>query len=251
MGTKIEQIIDDFVDYVETCKYVPFSKESIILNVDKLLDFVDQLRISTPEEIKRYQKIISNRDSIIKEAETKAANIISEAETRAETMVSENDIFQRACTRANEVVGDAQNRAEAMISEATNESSRLLYEANRDSEKIRTGALAYANDMLAEVENAIGNAYESIAVKSNMVVDTLKAHLDIVVSNRRELNGEAAPAQKISEDEFQKELYDDANEEFLIEEEEEYLANEVELATTEDGVYINNFDEYYENKKDE
>ena len=201
-NSKIEQLIDDFNDLIDDCKPAPFSKTNISVPRDAVEEFLDQLRVCTPDEIKRYQKIISNRDSIIKEAENKAAEIINKAEEKAEQLVSENDIFQRACARANEVVGDANLRAEAMISEATNEANRVLYEANRDSDKIRTGALAYANEMLGEIENAVGNAYESIAAKSEMVVGTLKANLDILIDNRRELNGEAAPAEPLPEEDM-------------------------------------------------
>ncbi len=242
-NSKIEQLIDDFNDYVDECKASVFSKNNILISRDAVQDFLDQLRLSTPDEIKRYQKIISNRDTIIKEAETKAANIIKEAEERANAMVSENDIFQRACTRANEVVGEAQNRAEAMISEATNEASRLLYEANRDSESIRTGALGYANEMLAEVEAAIGNAYESIAVKSNMVVDTLKAHLDIIIDNRRELNGEAAPAQQLSPEEIQEEIHMDAEASGFAEDAASDANAFDEMIEFDENTFLNNVEE--------
>lgn len=198
-NSRIEQIIDELNDYIDECRPVPLSKANIIVQKDAIQEYLDQLRISTPDEIKRYQKIISNRDAILKEAENKAADIIKAAEERAEALVSEHEVFQQACAKAHETLADAVARAQAMVDEATNESDRLRYEANRDSDKIRTGALAYANDMLAEIENSIGNAYESINAKSSMLVSTLKANLDTIIGNRLELNGEAAPSQQLEQ----------------------------------------------------
>ena len=40
------------------------------------------IETGTPDEIKRYQKIIANRDAIINDAETKAQTIIAQAEEK-------------------------------------------------------------------------------------------------------------------------------------------------------------------------
>lgn len=208
--SKIEELIDQFNEYVDECKPVMLSKTNISIPRDVLQDFLDQLRLSTPDEIKRYQKLVNNRDAIIQQAETKAAGIIKAAEEKAEALVSENDIFQRACAKANEIVADAGMRAENMVNEATNEADRILYEANKESNSIRSGALGYANELLSEVESAISGAFESINAKSNMLVSSLKANLDVVVRDRQELNGEIAPAQPV-EQYTEKSLLDDAN----------------------------------------
>ncbi len=229
-SSKIEQILDEFNDYIDECKPALMSKTNIVVSKDQLQDFLDQLRVSTPEEIKRYQKIISNRDTIIKDAETKAAAIIKAAEEKAAAMVSENDIFQRACAKANEMVADAGVRSDTMLTDAQNEANRMLYEANRDSDNIRKGALGYANEMLGEIESAISTAYESINAKSAMLVNTIKANLDTIVGNRLELNGEMAPPQQL-ESVPESDFMQDA-------EDTDYASVEDEIVNFDDSMFL-------------
>ncbi len=59
MNNKIEQIIGEIEDYIESCKYQSFSNTKIIVNKDELEDLLSELRRKTPDEIKRYQRMIN------------------------------------------------------------------------------------------------------------------------------------------------------------------------------------------------
>ncbi len=199
MATKIEQLIDEMADYLDECKAIPLSQSKIIVSKDVIFDYLNQLKLRTPDEVKRYQKIISNRDQIIKEAEDKAADIIKAAEEKAEALVNESDIVQQAFARANEMVAEAGQQADNMREAADAEAQQMKAEAENYSNTIRNGALSYANEVLAEIENSLANAYESAKAKSDLLTESLKANLETIVANRRELNGEVAPAQKLTE----------------------------------------------------
>ena len=68
--SRIEELIEDIYDFVEDCKAQPFATSKVIVPKDQLYDFLDELRLRTPDEIKRYQKIISNKDAILEDAQT-------------------------------------------------------------------------------------------------------------------------------------------------------------------------------------
>ena len=72
MTSKIEQLIDEIEDYIDHCKFMTLSNTKIIVNKDEIDDLLRNLRMSTPDEIKRYQKMISNRDAILDDAKRKA-----------------------------------------------------------------------------------------------------------------------------------------------------------------------------------
>ena len=74
MSSRMEQIIDEIQDYIEGCKYKPFSSTEILVNREELMELIDELRTKTPEEIKRYQKIISN--NLIGGSETTGVQIV-------------------------------------------------------------------------------------------------------------------------------------------------------------------------------
>ena len=73
MSSKMEQIIEEIEEYIDGCKYQALSSSKIIVNKDELEELLNELRSKTPEEIKRYQKIISNKEAILADAQAKAA----------------------------------------------------------------------------------------------------------------------------------------------------------------------------------
>lgn len=61
MSSRIEQIIEEIEEYVDSCKFQPLSSTKIVVNKEELEELLRELRMKTPDEIKRYQKIISNK----------------------------------------------------------------------------------------------------------------------------------------------------------------------------------------------
>ncbi len=187
-NSRIEQVIDDIYEFIETCKMQPLSQTKLIVPKDELYDLLDELRLRLPEEIKQYQKIIANRAKLISDAEDKAAEIINQAKEQASQLVSENEISRQAYEHANELVQDATIRSENM-----------LRDANAEAEQLRAGALAYTNDILAEVERVIARAYEDTRAKNEEMISILKGNLDVVVENRNELNEQLNPQSPASD----------------------------------------------------
>jgi cell division septum initiation protein DivIVA len=194
--SRIEQLIEDIYEFIESCKMQPLSQTKVVVPKDQLYDLLDELRLRTPDEIKRYQKIIANRDNIIADAEQRALQIQAEAKEKAKTLVNENEIMQQAYYQANEMVSNASAQAEAMIKSA-----------NEDAEQIRTGALAYTNEILSEVENILANAFESTRSRSDALVNSLKSNLDIVVNNKRELAEQLNPTPVVQQQSIQNRDY--------------------------------------------
>ena len=60
--SKIEQIIDEIEEFIEGCKTAPFSQSKIIVPKEQLYELLTELRVKTPDEIKRYKKIIEQKD---------------------------------------------------------------------------------------------------------------------------------------------------------------------------------------------
>ena len=75
MTSRIEQIISEIEEYIDGCKFQPLSNSKIIVNKEELEELLTELRMKTPDEIKRYQKIISNKDAILADAQAKAEEI--------------------------------------------------------------------------------------------------------------------------------------------------------------------------------
>lgn len=187
-ASRIEQLIEDIYEFVESCRMQPLSSTKVIVPKDELYDLLDELRLRTPDEIKRYQKIIANRDAIITDAENKSEQILAQTRDKAKELLNEHEIMQQAYYEANE-----------MIMQASQEADRLRKEAREEADQIRTGALVYSNDILSEVEKVVAGAYESALSRYDAFIGTLKNSLDIIQQNKRELLDQLYPDNQIAE----------------------------------------------------
>ena len=114
MSSRMEQIIEEIEEYIDNCKYQPLSSTKIVVNKDELEELLTELKMKTPEEIKRYQKIISNKEAILADAQAKADAIIAQAQVQTSELVSEHQIMQQAYAQANEVVMIATKQAQEL-----------------------------------------------------------------------------------------------------------------------------------------
>lgn len=176
MSSRIEQIIDEIDEYLEGCKFQPLSQTKIIVNKDQIDELVRELRTKMPDEIKRYQKIIANKDAILADAQAKAESMLEEAHIHTTELVSEHEIMQQAYAQANEIVMAATEQAQQILDNATS-----------DANDIRIGAMQYTDDLMAQAESIIGHTLDSYTTKYDGLVNSLQECYDIVRSNRAEL----------------------------------------------------------------
>ena len=176
MSSKMEQIIEEIEDYIDGCKPSPISRNKILVNREQLEELLSELRTKTPEEVKRYQKIISNKEAILADAQAKADQIIAQAQIQTNELVSEHQIMQQAYAKANEIIMLATKNAQDMLDKAT-----------EDANSIRMGAITYTDDLLNTIERVISNSMETTQARTETFMQTMQGYLDIVVSNRQEL----------------------------------------------------------------
>lgn len=176
MSSRMEQIIEEIEDYIEGCKYQPLSNTKIIVNKEELEELIGELRAKTPEEIKRYQKIISNKEAILADAQMKADQIIAQAQIQTSELVSEHQIMQQAYAQANEVVMIATKQAQEILDNATNEANNL-----------RMSIMGYADDQLHGIEDILTSSIETAQARYDNLINSLQGFLNVVSQNRTQL----------------------------------------------------------------
>ena len=177
MSSRIEQLIDEMEEYIENCKPKFMSNTDIIVNKEEIDELLRELRMKTPDEIKRYQKIISNKEAILQDARDKAEALINEATVHTNELINEHEIMQQAYAQANEVVTMATAQAQEILDNA-------IMEANA----VRSAAVQYMDDMLIHLENIITASTQSATSNYENLVGSLNQYRDIIQSNRRELH---------------------------------------------------------------
>lgn len=176
MSSRMEQIIEEIEEYVEGCKPAPFSSGKILVNKEELMELITELRAKTPEEIKRYQKIISNKEAILADAQAKADQIIAQAQVQTTELVSEHQIMQQAYAQANEVVMLATKQAQDILDNATNEANSL-----------RLSVMTYADGQLKGLEELLTSSIDTSKTHYNNLLSSLQGYLDVVTENRSQL----------------------------------------------------------------
>lgn len=180
MSSRIEQLIDEIEDYIDGCKYQPLSKTNIIVNKEEIDELLRELRMKTPDEIKRYQKIITNKEAILNDARAKAEALIKDATVQTTELINEHEIMQQAYAQANEVVKMATVQAQEILNNATAEANG-----------VRTSAMQYLDDMLANLESAMTATLATTTEHYQSFFNTINGYNETVKANRAELR----PAQ--------------------------------------------------------
>ena len=176
MSSKIEQIIDEIEDYIDGCKFQTFSSTNILVDKEHIEELLRELRMKTPDEIKRYQKIISNKEAILNDAKEKADAMLKEAQVHTDQMVNEHEIMQQAYAQANEVVQQAVNQAQQILDTATT-----------DANGIRQSAMKYTDDMLAELQSIVKTAITDTQSRYTSLLERLKNSEAVIDKNRQDL----------------------------------------------------------------
>lgn len=188
MPSRIEEVINDLQEYIDSCKFLAFSSTRIVASKDELDEFVGELSLRFPEEIKKSQQIVSQQEAILSDARTQAQNMIQDAQGTIDHLVSEHEIMQRAYQRANELIEDARKQAGDIVSQAYN-----------DANDIREGAVQYTDTLLANIQNIINTSGEESKSHMDEMFSSLQRVYDECSENRANLSNSVS-YQDVSDD---------------------------------------------------
>ena len=177
MSSRIEQLIDEIEEYIDGCKYQALSNSKIIVNKEEIDELLRELRMKTPDEIKRYQKIISNKEAILNDARAKAEALINDATVHTHELINEHEIMQQAYAQANGIVAPAANQAREILDKATMEANEL-----------RTQASQYMESRLVELDSITSSAIQSTNADYERLLGSLGQYRDLIQSNLRSLH---------------------------------------------------------------
>lgn len=176
--SQIEQTLDDIQAYIDDCKSPTFGGGGkVICEKDVLENFLEDLRSETPEEIKKYQNLVSQKESIIANAEAHAQAIVESAAKQTEKMINDHEIMQKAF-----------EQAQALIERAQADAGQIVASAQNDADNIRTSALKYTDELLGKVQIIAQTALREQEIHQSSVITSLKDVLSIVAENRSELS---------------------------------------------------------------
>ncbi len=113
----ILHLVDRLEELFNSSRPIPLT-HNVIVDEDRFLEIIDQMRISIPEEVKKAQQILAQRDRVLAQAQEESARTVALAKQKADESVSRDAIVQAAQSRSEQILLQARAEAEATRSEA-------------------------------------------------------------------------------------------------------------------------------------
>lgn len=128
----ILHLVDRLEELFNNSRAIPLT-HSVIVDEDKFLDIIDQMRISIPEEVKKAQEVFTKKDRFMAQAQEEA-----------------NRTLQLARDKANDLVDK-----EVLVSDARRRADQIIDQARAEAEDVKAGADQYAQESLLNLEHAM------------------------------------------------------------------------------------------------
>lgn len=142
----ILQLIDRLEELFNAAKAVPFT-HNVVVDEDRMLELIDQMRIAIPEEVKKAQQVMAQRDRVMAQAQEEANRTLQIAREKADQMLQKDIIMQEAQRRADQII--SQGRAEA-------ESTRA------DADNYVVDTLMQLQEQIAKISNQVSNGIRMV-----------------------------------------------------------------------------------------
>ena len=140
MNNDVMELIEMLYTQVSEAWGVPLGNEKCIVERDKVLGLLDEIKARIPVEVSEAKRLVAARDEFIGNAKREAEAIRKSAEERVRTLTDEQEIVKAAKTRA----------------------AGLVAEAETQSRELRRVANEYTDDLLRQTEEAVGGSLEKV-----------------------------------------------------------------------------------------
>lgn len=152
MAGGIDELIDVLYGMIEEAWSMPLGKDKCVIEREKALDILDELRGNLPGEIKAARAIVEKRNDLIASGKKEADSLRRTAEEKARALVDSNSIAAQAKARAKEVGASA----EAQAAELKKAASAYCDDVLRRTEESIEASLAEVRKIRAQFKSAAG-----------------------------------------------------------------------------------------------
>ncbi len=137
MATAVDELLDMLFDMIDEAKGAALSSGKCVIERDKALDLIEDIKAQFPVELAEAKKILNARSEYVAAAKREADEIRKRAEIEASQMVNEGQVMNQARQKANELVAQAEQKAK----------------------EVRRSANEYCEDVLRRTEEALADAH--------------------------------------------------------------------------------------------
>lgn len=168
----IQHLVDRLEDLIDEGRHMPFSKFTMV-DEERALEIIDQMRISVPDEIEKAARILSQRDRVLAQANEEAARLLQQARAKGDEMLDQEVSVQAA-----------QNRA-----------ANIIEQARQEAEQIKAGADTYALQVLSKLEQQLTRNLGTVRNGINEMQENQMVQAEAPISAYDESEVQGTPAQ--------------------------------------------------------
>lgn len=139
MDNRLFALLEHLEETLDRGTKVPLTGK-VMIEEDSVLEIIDSIRSTLPEEIRQANLILNERDRLLEDARSEGQRIVDRAHKQAEQMLQESEVVSQSRVYAGEIVRKAQQY----------------------SREVKVGALKYSDDLLNDIENKIEESFRAI-----------------------------------------------------------------------------------------
>ena len=136
----IEELLDLLYTEIEEAKNAPLSNDRCVVDRDRVLDMIDDVKAEMPVEIKRAKDIVAQRNDYMADAKQKADRLRQEAEDYAKELLNKDAITRGAEQKAADMIAEAEVQCQ----------------------QLKEAASEYCEETLRRMEEAVADAYDEV-----------------------------------------------------------------------------------------
>ena len=159
----ILQLIDRLEELFNESKSIPLTR-NVMVDEDRMLDIIDQMRIAIPEEVKKAQQLLGQRDRVLAQAQEEANRTLELARQKSDQMVTKEMVAQEASRRAEQIVTQARVEAENIRADADdytiNSLTQLQDELERISNQVTNGIRVLKDELSKRESSSVSQSTE-------------------------------------------------------------------------------------------
>lgn len=152
MAMSVEELLDSLYEMIEDAKGVPLTGDKCMLERDKALDLLDDVRAQFPVEFAEARKLLATRNEYLASAKREAELMRKQAEEQARQMVGETQLMRQASQQSADLTRQTEQKT-----------AEQLRAADAQARDLKRAAEQYCDDLLRRAEEAVAEAGKELA----------------------------------------------------------------------------------------
>jgi conjugal transfer/entry exclusion protein len=157
---EILSLIDKLEEVISSATKIPVSKRRL-LDLEKVAELVDQMRLVIPRDIKEAEEVLLKREDLLNQALVEARRIRTSAESEFRSRVEDS-----------ELVKESQEQVVKILEDAEEKSKNILKTAHAQGKVQRASSDQYSQDVLYKLEQRVSDILSTV----RHGIDTLDKH---------------------------------------------------------------------------